>query len=123
MATIPPLPAAGSGGPSDSRAIHEHEHAARVRVHVLVHAVRAGDDNHATAVLEDWAADLKRAGIKTIHGNLIFEYGYMDIEYIHPTWPVNQLVNWYEAPVSSFSMQEGCVQVRVMPGRGTRQCV
>src|SRR5437763_15708831 len=43
MATIPPLPAAGSGGPSDSRAIHEHEHAARVRVHVLVHAVRAGD--------------------------------------------------------------------------------
>jgi D-alanyl-D-alanine carboxypeptidase/D-alanyl-D-alanine-endopeptidase (penicillin-binding protein 4) len=80
-------------------------------------------DNHATAVIEEWAADLKRAGIKTIHGNLIFEYGYMDIEYIHPTWPVNQLVNWYEAPVSSFSMQEGCVQVRVMPGRGGKQCV
>ena len=23
----------------------------------------------------------------------------MDTEYIHPTWPVDQLVNWYEAPV------------------------
>ncbi len=80
-------------------------------------------DNHATAVLEEWAADLKRAGIKTIHGNLIFEYGYMDIEYIHPTWPVNQLVNWYEAPIAAFSMQEGCVQVRVMPSRGGKPCV
>lgn len=80
-------------------------------------------DNHATAVLEEWAADLKRAGIKTIHGNLIFEYGYMDIEYIHPTWPLNQLVNWYEAPIAAFSMQEGCVQVRVMPSHAGKQCV
>lgn len=80
-------------------------------------------DNHATAVIDEWAADLKRAGIKTIHGNLVFEYGYMDIEYIHPTWPTNQLVNWYEAPVSSFSMQEGCVQVRVLPSRSGKQCV
>src|SRR5258708_3577738 len=80
-------------------------------------------DNHATAVIDEWAADLHRAGVKTIHGNLIFEYGYMDIEYIHPSWPVNQLVNWYEAPVSSFSMQEGCVQVRVLPSRSGKQCV
>jgi D-alanyl-D-alanine carboxypeptidase/D-alanyl-D-alanine-endopeptidase (penicillin-binding protein 4) len=80
-------------------------------------------DGHATAVIDEWASDLKRAGIKTIHGNLIFEYGYMDVEYIHPTWPANQLVNWYEAPVSSFSMQEGCVQVRVLPGRPGKQCV
>jgi D-alanyl-D-alanine carboxypeptidase/D-alanyl-D-alanine-endopeptidase (penicillin-binding protein 4) len=80
-------------------------------------------DGHATAVLDDWSSDLKRAGIKTVAGNLIFEYGYMDIEYIHPTWPVDQLVNWYEAPVSAFSMQEGCVQVRVMPSRPGKQCV
>jgi D-alanyl-D-alanine carboxypeptidase/D-alanyl-D-alanine-endopeptidase (penicillin-binding protein 4) len=80
-------------------------------------------DGHATAVLEEWASDLKRAGIKTITGNLIFEYGYMDTEYIHPTWPVDQLVNWYEAPVSAFSMQEGCVEVRVLPSAGGKQCV
>jgi len=42
-------------------------------------------DNHATAVQDEWATDLKRAGIKTVHGNLISEYGYMDTQYIHPT--------------------------------------
>src|SRR5258708_4544260 len=80
-------------------------------------------DNHATAVIDEWAADLHRAGVKSIHGNLIFEYGYMDIEYTHPSWPANQLVNWYEAPVASLTMQEGCVQVRVMPSRNGKPCV
>ncbi|HEX7190437.1 MAG TPA: D-alanyl-D-alanine carboxypeptidase/D-alanyl-D-alanine-endopeptidase [Thermoanaerobaculia bacterium] len=80
-------------------------------------------DGHATAVIDDWVSDIKRAGIKTIKGNLIFEYGYMDTEYIHPTWPADQLTNWYEAPVSAFSMQEGCVQVRVLPSRPGKQCV
>ena len=80
-------------------------------------------DGNATAVLQEWATDLQRAGIKTVRGNLVFEYGYFDTEYIHPTWPVDQLVNWYEAPVSAFSLQEGCVQVRVLPSRPGRQCV
>jgi D-alanyl-D-alanine carboxypeptidase/D-alanyl-D-alanine-endopeptidase (penicillin-binding protein 4) len=80
-------------------------------------------DGSATAVLQDWAADLKRAGVKNVTGDLILEYGYMDTEYIHPTWPVDQLVNWYEAPISAFSMQEGCVEVRVLPSRAGQQCV
>jgi serine-type D-Ala-D-Ala carboxypeptidase/endopeptidase (penicillin-binding protein 4) len=80
-------------------------------------------DGHATAVVEEWVTDLKRAGVKTIKGNLIFEYGYMDTQYIHPTWPENQLVNWYEAPVSAFTMQEGCVAVRVLPSRPRGKCV
>src|SRR5438270_10045969 len=79
-------------------------------------------DGHATAVIEEWVGDIQRAGIKTIHGSLIFEYGYMDTEYIHPTWPVDQLVNWYEAPVSAFSLQESCVEVRVMPSRPGKAC-
>src|SRR4051812_32817641 len=80
-------------------------------------------DGHATAVVDEWATDLKRAGVKTIKGNLIFEYGYMDTDYIHPTWPVDQLVNWYEAPVAAFTMQEGCVAVRVLPNRSGKQCI
>jgi D-alanyl-D-alanine carboxypeptidase/D-alanyl-D-alanine-endopeptidase (penicillin-binding protein 4) len=80
-------------------------------------------DGHATAVIDEWATDLKRAGVKTIRGNLIFEYGYMDTEYIHPSWPVDQLVNWYEAPVSAFSMQENCVQVRVAPSKPGKACL
>jgi D-alanyl-D-alanine carboxypeptidase/D-alanyl-D-alanine-endopeptidase (penicillin-binding protein 4) len=80
-------------------------------------------DGHATAVIEEWVTDLKRAGVNTIKGSLIFEYGYMDTDYIHPTWPIDQLVNWYEAPVAAFTMQEGCVAVRVLPSRSGKPCV
>jgi serine-type D-Ala-D-Ala carboxypeptidase/endopeptidase (penicillin-binding protein 4) len=79
-------------------------------------------DGQATAVIQEWATDLQRAGIKTVRGDLVFEYGYFDTEYIHPTWPIDQLVNWYEAPISAFSMQEGCVQVRVLPTRPGKTC-
>ncbi|HEX9501870.1 MAG TPA: D-alanyl-D-alanine carboxypeptidase, partial [Thermoanaerobaculia bacterium] len=79
-------------------------------------------DGHATSVIDEWANDLKSSGIKTIEGDLIFEYGYLDTEYIHPSWPLDQLVNWYEAPISAFSMQEGCVEVRVTPSRPGKPC-
>ena len=80
-------------------------------------------DGQATEVLHDWASDLKAAGIKTVSGNLVFEHGYFDTEYIHPTWPADQLTAWYEAPIAAFSMQEGCVEVRVLPGRKGQPCV
>ncbi|HYI11192.1 MAG TPA: D-alanyl-D-alanine carboxypeptidase/D-alanyl-D-alanine-endopeptidase [Thermoanaerobaculia bacterium] len=80
-------------------------------------------DGSATAVLEQWAKDLKKAGIKTITGDLILEYGYFDTEYIHPTWPVDQLTAWYEAPIAAFSMQEGCIEVRVLPNGAGKPCV
>lgn len=80
-------------------------------------------DGHATAVIEEWANDLKRSGVKTVEGNLIFEYGYMDTQYIHPSWPADQRVNWYEAPIAAFSMQEGCIEVRVLPSRPGKPCM
>ncbi|HEX8618393.1 MAG TPA: D-alanyl-D-alanine carboxypeptidase/D-alanyl-D-alanine-endopeptidase [Thermoanaerobaculia bacterium] len=80
-------------------------------------------DGAATAVLQQWAADLKRAGIKTVSGDLIFEFGYFDTDYVHPTWPRDQLVAWYEAPISAFSMQEGCVEVRVLPSSPGQPCI
>ena len=80
-------------------------------------------DGKATAVLENFATDLKAAGVQTIEGDLIFEYGYFDTEYVHPTWPRDQLVNWYEAPVAALSMQEGTVLVRVLPGRRGRAAI
>ena len=80
-------------------------------------------DGQATAVIQEWASDLKRAGIKNIAGNLIFEHGYFDTEYIHPTWPPDQLVAWYEAPIAAFALQEGCIAVRVLPSRAGQPCV
>jgi serine-type D-Ala-D-Ala carboxypeptidase/endopeptidase (penicillin-binding protein 4) len=74
-------------------------------------------DGNATAVIQNWASALKQQGVRTVAGDLVIEYGYFDTEYIHPTWPTDQLVNWYEAPIASLSMQEGCVLVRVLPSR------
>ncbi|HVT03938.1 MAG TPA: D-alanyl-D-alanine carboxypeptidase/D-alanyl-D-alanine-endopeptidase [Thermoanaerobaculia bacterium] len=80
-------------------------------------------DGKATAVIETWVRELKKQGINAVAGNLVFEYGYMDTEYIHPTWPVDQLVNWYEAPISAFTMQEGCVMVRILPSRPGQKAI
>ncbi len=80
-------------------------------------------DGRATAVVEEWVSELKRLGIQTIDGNLIFEYGFFDDTWVHPSWPKDQLVHWYEAPVSALSMQEGCVQVRVTPGQPGKPAV
>ena len=74
-------------------------------------------DGHSTAVFDEWASELKKAGVRTVYGDIIFEYGYFDTNYIHPTWPIDQLNNWYEAPVSALSLQEGCIMVRVLPSR------
>jgi len=80
-------------------------------------------DGDATAVIDQWAVELQRAGVKAIEGDLIFEYGYLDTEYIHPSWPTDQLLNWYEAPVSAFSMQEGCVLVRILPSSNRQKAI
>ncbi len=74
-------------------------------------------DGRSTAVFEEWARALKGAGIRTIEGDLVFEHGYFDTEFVHPTWPVNQLTSWYEAPVAALSLEEGCVSVKVNPGK------
>lgn len=80
-------------------------------------------DGNATAIIDEWATALKEQGIQTIGGNLYFDHGYFDGEFVHPTWPEDQLVNWYEAPISALAMQEGCVMVRVLPGRSGGRCV
>jgi len=74
-------------------------------------------DGRTTSVFEEWADALKAAGIRSIDGSLVFEYGYFDTQFVHPTWPVNQLTSWYEAPVAALSLEEGCVSVTVTPGK------
>jgi D-alanyl-D-alanine carboxypeptidase/D-alanyl-D-alanine-endopeptidase (penicillin-binding protein 4) len=80
-------------------------------------------DGDSTAVIRDWARELKKAGVKTIGGNLIFNHGYFDDQWVHPTWPADQLVNWYEAPVSALAIQEGCVMVRILPSKPGQKAI
>jgi len=80
-------------------------------------------DGNPSAVIDEWADDLKAQGLRVINGDVIFEYGYFDTEYVHPSWPPDQLVNWYEAPIAALSMQEGCVLIRVLPGRPGQRAI
>lgn len=80
-------------------------------------------DGDSTAVIQEWARELKKSGVKTIGGNLVFNHGYFDDQWVHPTWPTDQLVNWYEAPVSSLAIQEGCVMVRVLPSKPGQRAI
>lgn len=70
----------------------------------------------ATEVLSELGIALRREGIERIEGDVIIESGYFDERWVHPTWPADQLVYWYEAPVSAPAIQEGTVIVRVSPG-------
>lgn len=69
------------------------------------------------AVFRAWAVSLKGHGISRVHGHLVLVTGFFDTEQIHPDWPKDQLVNWYEAPVDDLSFNENCVLVRVFPGK------
>jgi serine-type D-Ala-D-Ala carboxypeptidase/endopeptidase (penicillin-binding protein 4) len=78
-------------------------------------------DGDANAVFEGWARQLRASGIGNIAGDLIFEYGYFDQQWVHPSWPRDQLVSWYQAPIASLSLQEGTVMVRVIPTQPGQQ--
>jgi D-alanyl-D-alanine carboxypeptidase/D-alanyl-D-alanine-endopeptidase (penicillin-binding protein 4) len=71
-------------------------------------------DNYA--VFRTWAASLRSKGIQRVHGHLMLVTGFFDAQQIHPDWPKDQLVNWYEAPVDDLSFNENVVTVRVFPG-------
>ncbi len=73
-------------------------------------------DKASDTVFENLIVALRREGIQRITGDVVIEYGYFDDQWIHPSWPADQLVFWYEAPVSAPALQEGTVIVRVKPG-------
>lgn len=72
-------------------------------------------DDDAARFFEEIVVALRREGIRRIDGNVIVEHGYFDQEWVHPSWPPEQLVYWYEAPISAPAIQEGTVVVEVHP--------
>lgn len=72
------------------------------------------------AVFRTWATELKNRGIAVVEGDLYLVHGFFEDETIHPDWPRDQLVRWYEAPVAALSFNDNCLQVRVWPSRSGR---
>src|SRR5262249_30287868 len=50
-------------------------------------------------------------------GDLLLDDRLFDREFVHPSWPREQLNQPYAAPVSALSLNEGCVEVKVTPAR------
>jgi len=61
-----------------------------------------------TTVFEQWAAQLQKAGIKS-YGNLLVDDSVFDQQFLHPAWPENQRLSWYEAPVGGLNFNANCL--------------
>jgi len=68
-----------------------------------------------TAVFDAWAAEIART-ITLVRGDLVIDATLFDRQFIHPSWPKDQLVRWYCAPVSAFALNDNCIDVKVGPG-------
>lgn len=68
-----------------------------------------------TSVLHEWAAVLKKAGVKQIPGDIVIDDSIFDDEFTHPQWPKNQFQAWYEAPVGGLNFAENCVKAMIVP--------
>lgn len=64
-----------------------------------------------------WAAALRERGVSRVTGDLYLAHGRFEPLKVHPDWPADQLLEWYEAPVSALSFSDNCILVRVSPGR------
>lgn len=73
-------------------------------------------DGRVTAEFESWADRILAAGVKHIAGDLLLDDLFFDRVYVPPSWPDDQLQNWYCAPVSALALNDNCVDVTVLPG-------
>ncbi|MDJ0848445.1 MAG: D-alanyl-D-alanine carboxypeptidase/D-alanyl-D-alanine-endopeptidase [Myxococcota bacterium] len=83
--------------------------------------VRGGGDPTLTS--EDlWrlAADLRRAGLRRVSGDLVLDASLFDAELWHPSWG-RPSARAYHAPVSALSVNYGAYAVQVTPGAAPGQ--
>lgn len=75
-------------------------------------------DGNPVYAFEQWAAALKKAGIRRVRGNLVCDDTRFDRTLVHPTWPADQLEEWYCAEVGALTLNDNCLDVTVVPAAG-----
>lgn len=68
------------------------------------------------APLRKFAAEATARGIETVSGDIVANDLYFDRQFWCPSWPSNQWIHWYEAPVGALAFNDNCVDVTVGPG-------
>jgi D-alanyl-D-alanine carboxypeptidase/D-alanyl-D-alanine-endopeptidase (penicillin-binding protein 4) len=73
-------------------------------------------DDRATTVFNEWAAQLKAAGLRAVDGRLIGDDDAFDDEGLGPGWSWDYLAYGYAAPIGALQFNENLVQVTLKPG-------
>ena len=67
-------------------------------------------------IFKDFAKKIKDAGIKVVTGDIIFIKTMFDNEYRHKDWPEDQILKYYEAPISALSFNDNCINLDISAG-------
>jgi D-alanyl-D-alanine carboxypeptidase/D-alanyl-D-alanine-endopeptidase (penicillin-binding protein 4) len=78
-------------------------------------------DDDPTAIFRDWAAKLRAAGVARA-GKLVLHAGIFDDVHVHPAWKSYDPWNWWAAPFGAFSLNDNCVDLRVVPAGEGQPC-
>lgn len=73
-------------------------------------------DGDPLFLFRQWAKKLKSAGLREISGNLVADDSYFDKVRFLPGWNPKDREKWYSAQVSPLSLNDNCVEIRVVPG-------
>lgn len=78
-------------------------------------------DGDPYSVFRRWAASLRQRGVDAVLGDVYLEHGLFSGPTVHPDWPPEQQMWWYEAPVAALSFSDNCQLLRAwgarQPGR------
>ena len=73
-------------------------------------------DDDPLALFKDWAAQLKKAGVTRVSGDLKFDSTLFGGEPTSDGWPQDdQYIKWYCAEVTALAFNDNCVGIRVIP--------
>lgn len=73
-----------------------------------------------TTVYENWAAQLKKLGVKSVH-DVIVDDGVFDDVYLQPHWPIGQIDHSYVAEVGGLNFDANCVTFVIQPTSPSKQ--
>lgn len=75
----------------------------------------AGQSLDVELLLKMWVDQVVSAGVKHVD-RLVLDDRMFDQEWVHPTWPREQLHHWYCAQVSGINFHTNVMEIRAFPG-------
>jgi D-alanyl-D-alanine carboxypeptidase/D-alanyl-D-alanine-endopeptidase (penicillin-binding protein 4) len=67
-----------------------------------------------TTVYQNWARRVKELNLGPIK-NVIVDDSIFDTDAVHPNWPADQRLDWYEAEVAGMNLNMNCLDVYIKP--------